>query len=152
MTEVWFYHLETQPLDSVLPTLLQRSLDRGWRVAVQATSAERLAALDAVLWTFDDASFLPHGVKQDGNAASQPVLLTDDDDNPNGASVRFFVDGAAVGPGLEAGGYTRAVLLFDGQDDEAVANARGQWSSLKALGYPVTYWQQSDNGRWEKRA
>lgn len=152
MAEVWFYHLETQPLDGVLPVLLQRSLERGWRVAVQATSAERLQALDTVLWTYDDASFLPHAVKGDGLAALQPVLLTADDDNPNGAAIRFFVDRAAVEPALVGQDYARAVLLFDGRDDEAVADARGQWSTLKAAGHAVTYWQQNDEGRWEKRA
>jgi DNA polymerase III subunit chi len=152
VTEVWFYHLEAQPLDAVLPTLLQRSLERGWRAAVQATSSERLAALDTALWVYDEASFLPHGIKGDGHAAQQPVLLTDDDENPNGAAIRFFVDRAAVAPALRDRGYQRAVLLFDGGDDEALADARTQWAALKAMGYPVTYWQQRDDGRWEKRA
>lgn len=152
MTEVWFYHLEIQPLDAVLPILLQRSLDRGWRVAVQASSVERLQALDTVLWTFDESSFLPHAVKHDGNAALQPILLTDDDENPNGAAVRIFVDRAAVVPALAGQSYERALLMFDGRDDEAVADARRQWSALKAAGHAVTYWQQSDDGRWEKKA
>ena len=38
MTEVLFYHLQRQPLERVLPTLLERSLARGWRVVVQASS------------------------------------------------------------------------------------------------------------------
>ncbi len=152
MTEVWFYHLETQSLDAVLPVLLQRSLARGWRASVQATSVERLQALDTVLWTYDDASFLPHAMKQDGNAGLQPVLLTDDAENPNGAALRIFVDRAAVGPALVGQNYERAVLMFDGRDDEAVADARRQWSALKADGHGVTYWQQNDEGRWEKRA
>ena len=152
MTEVWFYHLETQSLDAVLPVILQRSLDRGWRVAVQASSTERLQALDTVLWTYDDASFLPHAVMGDGNAALQPVLLTDGDGNPNGAALRIFVDRAPVASALEGQAYERAVLMFDGRDDEAVDDARRQWSALKAGGHVVTYWQQSDDGRWEKRA
>ena len=40
MTPVFFYHLERQPLDSVLPKLLSMSLERGWRVVVQAGSEE----------------------------------------------------------------------------------------------------------------
>lgn len=152
MTEVWFYHLETQPLDRVLPNLLQRSLDRGWRVCVQATGPDRVRALDTTLWTFDDASFLPHGTAQEGNAALQPVLLVDDARNLNGAAVRFFIDGAEVLPALHKEGYARAVLLFDGADDEAVQVARRQWTELKGAGYPVTYWQQTEDGRWEKRA
>ncbi len=152
MTDVWFHHLETQPRDKGLPTLLQRSLDRGWRAAVQATSIERLEAIDTALWVYDEASFLPHGMARDGSPASQPILLTGDVANPNWAAIRFFVDGAEVAPALAVAGYERAVLLFDGSDDDALADARTQWTALKALGHTVTYWQQTDEGRWEKRA
>ena len=152
MTDVWFYHLETQPLDRVLPTLLQRSLNRGWRVCVQAASPERVQALDAMLWTFEEASFLPHGTAADGNAGKQPVLLTEDGQNTNGARIRFFLDRVEVLPSIEGQGYERAVLLFDGADEDAVQDARRQWTSLKAAGHAVTYWQQSEDGRWEKRA
>ena len=48
MTEVYFYHLERRTLDDVLPTLLELSLKRGWRAAVQAASDERVAALDTL--------------------------------------------------------------------------------------------------------
>ena len=48
MTEVLFYHLQRQPLEAVLPTLLVKSLERGWRAVVQATTDERLAALGLV--------------------------------------------------------------------------------------------------------
>ena len=44
--EVLFYHLEHQPLERVLPMLLERTMERGWRAVVQVGSAERLEALD----------------------------------------------------------------------------------------------------------
>jgi DNA polymerase-3 subunit chi len=42
-------------------------------------------------------------------------------------------------------------VLFDGNDDAALAAAHAQWSSLKESGHDLTYWQQTDEGRWEKR-
>src|SRR5437588_5983500 len=93
MTEVLFYHLQRQPVERVLPALIEKSLERGWRVVVQAASEERVEALDAHLWTFRDDSFLPHGTVRQGELREQPVLLTLDDDNPNGAAVRFLIDG-----------------------------------------------------------
>lgn len=149
MTEVLFYHLEHQPLERVLPTLLERALERGWRAIVQAGSQERVDALDTLLWTYRDDSFLPHGTRREGDPAQQPVLLTTDEDNPNGASVRFLVDGAEV---RETAGYARIVYLFEGRDPEAVSRAREQWKAAKAAGCEVTYWQQSPEGRWEKKA
>lgn len=150
MTEILFYHLQGQKPENVLPTLLEKSLERGWRVVVQGGSEERIDALDAHLWTYRDDGFLPHGTWREQEATEQPVLLTVNDGNPNAASVRFLIDGAAVPP--DAASYQRLVLLFDGDDDEAVAVARKEWSEAKAKGFDATYWQPDDSGRWVKKA
>lgn len=150
MTEVLFYHLHRQPLERVLPTLLEKSLARGWRVIVQSPSDERIEALDAHLWTYNDFSFLPHGTAKGGDAAEQPILLTVDSDNRNGAQVRFLIDGAPLPEDAEA--YERIVLIFDGEDEEAVAAARAQWTDSKARGFATTYWQPDEQGRWVKKA
>lgn len=148
-TEVLFYHLERKPLEAVLPQLLELTLQRGWRAVLQASTPERLDALDTHLWTYAEESFLPHGTKKDGFSAEQPVFLTTGDDNPNGAAVRFCVDGAVAAGFTD---YTRIVYLFDGRSPEAVQQARGEWKRAKAAGCTVTYWQQIESGRWEKKA
>jgi len=150
MTEMLFYHLHGQPLERVLPTLLERSLERGWRVIVQSSSEERVEALDAQLWTFRDDSFLPHGTHKEPTAAEQPILLTVDDGNPNGATVRFLIDGAPMPADAKA--YARIVLMFDGADEDAVADARLRWTGAKGEGFEVTYWQTDEAGRWVKKA
>jgi len=150
MTEVLFYQLQGQKLEGVLPTLLEKSLERGWKVIVQGASEERIEALDAHLWTYRDDDFLPHGTWREAEAAAQPVLLTLTDSNPNGANVRFLIDGAPVPADAET--YQRIVLLFDGEDEEAVKAARERWSDAKARGFEATYWQTDANGRWVKKA
>ena len=150
MTELLFYHLHRQPIEKVLPSLLEKSLERGWRVVVQASTDERIEALDAHLWTYRDDGFLPHGTAKENEAAMQPVLLTTRDDNLNGANVRFLIDGAAVPE--DAASYQRIVLLFDGEDEDAVATARARWSDAKEKGFEVTYWQPDENGRWKQKA
>ena len=154
MTEIWFYQLQRQPLESVLPNLIEKSLEKGWRVAVQARSEERLDALDSWLWTYSDESFLAHGRARDGDGELQPVYLTTGLENPNGAALRLFVDGAEMAPALAGpdAAYTRAVALFDGNNAEELAAARAQWKELKDLGFAVTYWQQGANGRWEMKS
>jgi DNA polymerase III subunit chi len=149
MTEILFYHLQRHPLERVLPALVEKSLARGWRVVVQAASEERIEALDAHLWVFSDDSFLPHGTWREAEAAEQPVLLTVHDGNPNGAAVRFLLDGAPVP--ADAGDYERIVLLIDGNDPDAVAAARERWSEGRAKGFEVTYWQADENGRWQRK-
>jgi len=149
MTEIRFYHLQGQKLESVLPMLLEKSMERGWRVVVQGGSDERLEALDAHLWTYRDDGFLPHGTSREPDAAMQPVLLTANDGNPNSASVRFLIDGAPMPTDAEA--YERIVLVFDGTDDEAVAAARAHWNDAKARGLPASYWQPDEAGRWQQK-
>jgi DNA polymerase-3 subunit chi len=148
-TEVYFYHLERRSLEDVLPTLLKRSLERGWRAAVQAASEERLEALNTLLWTYREESFLPHGSARDGAPEAHPIYLTTGEDNPNGARVRFLVDGATL---ADASPYTRVVFIFDGRDEAAVARARADWQAAKTKGHAVSYWQQDEAGRWQKKA
>lgn len=148
MTELLFYHLQRAPLEKVLPGLLERSLERGWRCAVEA-GAERLRTLDDILWTYADESFLPHGLEAD-DGANQPIVLVAHGGNPNGASVRFLLDGAGLPADAER--YERLVFLFDGNDAEATELARQRWREAKGRSIAATYWQQNEAGRWEKRA
>ena len=149
MTEILFYHLKGQTPEQVLPALLQKSLDRGWRVVVQASSEERVEALDAHLWTWRDDSFLPHGTWREAEAAQQPILLTVNDHNPNGAVVRFLVEGALMPEDVST--YQRVVLLFDGEDPDAADAARARWSEAKSAGFEVTYWQADEKGGWRRQ-
>lgn len=149
MTEVLFYHLTESKLEDALPPLLEKSLERGWKVAVQTREVERRDFLDTHLWTFREDSFLPHTTDASPSRDIQPVLLTATADNGNGATVRFVVDGAEP-PAVEA--YERVVFMFDGYDAEQLEGARSQWKKLKGEGHALTYWQQSPEGRWQKKA
>ena len=149
MTEVRFYHMTRTSLDQALPQMLEKTLERGQRAVVRAGSEARVEALSARLWTYNDRAFLPHGTIKDGRAERQPVWLTVDDAAPNGAEVLFLTDGTES---EKVADYQLCVLLFDGGDEEALAQARTQWKALKDAGHAVTYWQQDDNGRWGQKA
>jgi DNA polymerase III subunit chi len=149
MTEVLFYHLQNMSLESVLPPLLEKSLERGWRVVVQSTSKERTDALDAHLWTYRDDSFLPHATWRSGDLADQPIVLAVEEGNPNGANVRFLIDNADLPADSE--GYERMVLVFNGDDADSLAAARSAWTACKSRGFDVTYWQADERGRWQRR-
>lgn len=149
MAEVLFYHLTESTLEDALPGLLERSMERSWRAVVQAGTDERLDALDTHLWTYRDDSFLGHGSDREPHPADQPVLLTTGPGNANAAEIRFLVDGA-LPPDLTA--YKRAVFLFDGHDAAQLDGARAQWRAMKDAGHDVTYWQQSADRRWERKA
>jgi DNA polymerase-3 subunit chi len=147
MAEIGFYHLGATPLERALPRLLERALAQGHRVVVRAASAERVEHLNALLWTYDDASFLPHGSARDGNPAAQRVWLSDREDNPNDATMLVLTDGVEAS---DLGAFARCVDLFDGNDEGAVEAARNRWRSARGGGHTLTYWQQTAAG-WEKK-
>jgi DNA polymerase-3 subunit chi len=142
--QVGFYHCtRSRPLD-VLPQLAAKALDAGHRVLIHAADDQTLDAADKELWTFEPASFLPHGRD---NPAAQPVLLSDDFQPVNGADVGICIGGRMPG---EPQRFSRLLYLFDGSDEAAVRQARAHWKAIAALeGVEPAYWTQGDRG-WSK--
>ena len=151
MGEALFYHLTRTPLEQAAPGILEKCLERGWKVTMRFGSSERLAALNRHLWTYRDESFLPHGAAGDGEAERQPIYLTAGDETPNAPDILFLVDGAEA-KAEEMSGYVRALLMFDGHDEDAVSAARGAWKSVSDAGLKAIYWAQTDAGGWAKKA
>ncbi|MGO1117142.1 DNA polymerase III subunit chi [Rhodovibrionaceae bacterium A322] len=149
MTEIRFYHLTASRLEVALPQLLEKSLERDKRVVVMAESEESCQGLSQQLWRYRDDSFLPHGSKKEGFAEDQPIWLTSEDENPNGAQYLFLTNGALSEALAD---YELCALLFDGANGDLVQAARGHWRDWKEQGHKLTYWQQDDNGRWSQKA
>ena len=147
MTEIGFYQLEHSPLERALPKLLEKVVERGYRALVLAPSEERVEALNTLLWTYQQRSFLAHGSARDGQVAEQPIYLTTQPENPNGASVLVLIDGAEHD---DSAAFARCLLLFDGKDELAVADARQRWHTARDAGHEVVYWQQTPEGRWQR--
>jgi DNA polymerase III subunit chi len=152
MTETLFYHLERRSLEEILPGLVEKSLQRGWRAAIKTDSSERSDALDSLLWTYDDQSFLAHAQLGDGDAGGQPVLISVEEGNPNSAQIVFYVGGALPADWSTLCDLARVVLLFDGRDAEALARARAAWKEAKSAGHDVTYWKETPGGKFEKQS
>lgn len=147
--EYWFYHLEASTLKGVLPDLLSKTLSKGWRALVRLPNGSDLADWDDYLWTYQDHSFLPHGREDQGRAEQQPILLANTTETAEGFDAVFLIDGADVTLG---DGVSRVMVMIDGRSQEAVQRERGRWKALKERGAAMSYWQQTSNGGWEKKA
>jgi len=146
--EFRFHHLERRRVDQALPRLLENAIEEGRRVVVRAASPEAVAALNDALWTYDDASFLPHGAASDGDPTTQPIYLTAKVENPNGAAELVLLAGAETAPGDAA--FDPVIRLFNGRDEESIAEARREWKRLKDEGRSLSYWREGDDGDWVK--
>ena len=149
MTDIAFYHLQRSNLEDALPKLLERTLAAGKRALVRAGSTERVEALNAILWTHGKDSWLPHGSAKDGYAEDQPIWLSTDNDNPNGASFIFLTDNIVA---TDLDQFERCFDLFDGNDDASITAARTRWKELSEAGHELHYWQQNEQGRWVEKA
>lgn len=148
MTDIGFYHLTRSPLEQALPKLLEKVIASGKRAVVRAGSEERVQFLNAAFWTYEQESFLPHGSNREGHAESQPIWLTDYQENPNGSHILIVTDGAPA-PDFEA--FERCLELFNGNDADAVTAARERWKTYRDGGHDLTYWQQTETGGWAKK-
>ena len=144
-TEWWFYHLQATTLERAVGPLLEKCLERGWRVLAVSEHAARRAALDEALWTYDDDSFLPHGqAGTPGLAPSeQPILISDTADNQNGAAVALLIDGAELPVDAP---FERCMVMFDDGDTTARQKAREQYKAAKDAGRVARYFQQKGRG------
>lgn len=150
MSRVDFYHLQKQPLEEILPKLLEKAYASKQKTLVKIGTEERVNFLNGILWTYNDQSFLPHGSKKDGNAELQPIWLTSGEDNPNNAELLFLVDGANIA--LEnINNFSRIFNIFDGHSEEALNQARNFWKKIKTAGHESHYWQQTENGNWQEK-
>lgn len=135
--------------------LLSKVYDAGMNALVLASSEERVEDINSFLWTYNDAAWLPHGSKKDGNAEYQRIWISDDaSQNPNNAEVLVLVDGATVDlsndDNLKA--YSRCLNIFDGRDEESVLASRKYWKEAKGKDFELHYWQQTDAGGWQEKA
>ncbi len=145
-----FYHLQSQPLEEVLPKLLEKAYSTGKSTLLRIGTEERVDFLNGLLWTYSDQSFLPHGSHKDGNAELQPIWLTSGTDNPNMASLLFLVDGAHAAV-EELDKFGRIFNIFDGHSEESLNQARSFWKEIKKSGNECHYWKQDAQGKWAEQ-
>lgn len=150
MSRIDFYHLKKQSLEDVLPKLLNKAYGAEKRIMVK-TTPETVETVNAALWTYSDESFLPHGSKKDGFAEEQPIFIAESDDNTNNAEFLFLINGAETDTECAAR-FERVFNIFDGNNEEALQQARRMWKNYKDAGFEVCYWQQTDRGAWEQKA
>ena len=118
------------------------------RGLVVADSQEQADMIDNDLWSATRL-FIPHGTKRDGAAERQPVYITHEEENPNGADVLLLIGKARI-DGVAS--YEKCLLLFDGNDEAQLAQARATWKAYQSAGHEMVYWQQDERGSWKQAA
>ena len=142
--EWWFYHIEHTSLDAAVAPLIEKCLERKWRVVVVGQD-ETLERLNRALWTYREDSFLPHG-RARTDAAKHPVLLSTEAVGTNGAKVALLLDGSDA----DETAFERVMVVFDGGDETARGKARQQYKAATESGGAARYFQQERGGGWKE--
>lgn len=125
--------------------LLRKAWRAGRRVVVTG-SAEQLARLDSLLWTFDPGDFIPHARLRGGQAspprlARTPIWLADDAADAAVAGVRDVLVNLGPEAVADAGAWSRVIEIVAEPADE-VASGRQRWRLHLAAGHkPVNHAQ-----------
>ena len=147
MTHVSFYQLDGAPLDRVLPKLLEKVISTSKKCLILSPSSERIKHLNAHLWDYEPAQFLPHGTPEEGQASAQPILLSTEELKDNTPDFLFLLDGFHV---QDVTQYARTFIIFDVQHQSALQSARALWKDFKEQGYTLDYFTYDPSNGWSK--
>ncbi len=144
---VWmdFLNANGRPLDLALGRRLEADLAAAadFRALALCGDAARAEALNAGLWTYDPASFLPHGGPGEGAPEDHPIWIADvEPESP--PPVVVSVDDAEP---RDWAVYARRYYLFDARDPAARDAGRARWRAWSEAGKALAYWS-FDGGEW----
>jgi DNA polymerase III subunit chi len=145
-TTITFYQILSETKEKSLCQLLAKVYNSGSKALVKFKDSDYLEQINRTLWSFSQKEFIPHGSHADPLSERQPIYLTTGDENPNNANLIVQVGQGEV----EIKNFERALLVFDGSNNEELAFARQKYKFYKDQNYTLEYWQQSASGAWEK--
>lgn len=81
MTRVDFYLLESSEIgkDAAVCRLAQKAFANGHRIYIRTPDTAAAQRLDALLWTFNQGSFIPHATHPANDTNDYPVLIGRDE-------------------------------------------------------------------------
>ena len=149
MTEAVLYLLPDRHRFPTLRSILGKSRERGWRVAVRCSTEQEAKSIDDALWRAPDDGFLPHARSGSGFDADQPVLIVTGTEAANRPDALVLYGTFDVGDG-EVEGLQRLCVLLDGANADQLNSARQLTDRLGNLGVSADFWEH-DEGSWRRR-
>lgn len=148
--EWWFYHLTKKSQEESVPAIIEKCLEKDWRVLAVSEDQSRRIKLDVALWTYKESSFIGHALVSDRevNSGRQPVLISDSVENLNNAQALILLNGFEAP--VDAN-FDRILVVFEEGDDSVKSIARKQFKRAKDAEHAVNYFQQNFKGAWEKK-
>lgn len=140
MPKVDFYVLESATengaKDMAVCRLVHKAFSLGHRIYIRTSDGDAARRLDALLWTFNQGSFIPHAVHPAPEESPVPVLIGPDDPPAEHDDVLIQL-GAEPPPSFER---FQRVLEVVGPDEQDKQNGRQKFRFYREKGHtPATH-------------
>jgi DNA polymerase-3 subunit chi len=121
--------------------LVQRAHGEGLRVFIATPDQSTAQAIDDLLWTFREDSFIPHGLVGDTDPELTPILIGSSPPSEMGAPTQVLINLRFDVP-ADLDRWERLLEPID-QDPEVRAAGRRRFAHYKTLGYPLNHHEVS---------
>ncbi len=149
MTEIRFYHVTRGTAKDAIAQILEKSYERGMRSLIYWSDKAKLKQLDRFLWTYRADYFLPHSMDGETPPSENPIWLTTGEKNLNNAQMLVLCDAEKPSFFDE---FELVVCAFEDNDTVMRDFSRKLWKEYGSNeGVTLVYWQQDENGRWQKK-
>lgn len=144
---VRFYQLATTPLEKVLVGVLEKAWTRKMLICLLAHDTTHAQALDDLLWRVPHGGFLPHGQWNRPDPERQPILISLEPDERNGASVIVLTTPRLL---PDPARFDLVIDFVCGQDPMTLAESRKRYRHYKDLACNMEYWTKTPQGKWQR--
>jgi DNA polymerase III subunit chi len=137
-TIIYFVETKTEEQLLVLCQWVDHFYEQGKRVQIAASSSVAAQHLDHLLWTFAQASFIPHRIRSspESGGGIERVIITIGEAPVNGATV-LVSDGPVGLKLMQRYDYAVHFILLD--DPERRQNSRSLWQAAREEGMQVNH-------------
>ncbi len=124
---------------------VEKCYSSGKTVLARVADGESAGVLDALLWTFDDAGFIPHGVADalPGHVL-EPVLIWFGEGRLPAMDVFIEASGGRCCDGFER--FSHIIDFADLFDDESRALSRDRYATYREAGYRLRMVKEEKHG------
>ncbi|MGV8892694.1 MAG: DNA polymerase III subunit chi [Burkholderiaceae bacterium] len=116
--------------------LVRKAVAAHNRIAILSDNAAELNALDAALWTFSEADFLPH-VRSDHPLASQTPVILLPHDGADCPHYQILINLSRTTP-VDFASFERLLEIISTDETDA-ANGRDRFRQYRQRGYPLAH-------------
>jgi len=119
--------------------LTEKAWQQGQRILIHTDSVEQSHALDNMLWTFRDGSFIPHAISGESSDEDQPVLISHQDLSSENIQIMINLSSQ---PASAVSHYERIAEIIN-QDPQRKLCGREHYKIYRDKGYQLHHHEMS---------